>query len=524
MKKTKIKIKGEKKILLTVFKLLAVIVLLVVQISFMLLIYSTANGLYKYASFVFDILKLCMVLYILYNHTSLAYKISWILFITFLPVVGVVAYFLWGNSKLRGKKEKKFRKIRTETTKLLNETDSILKEIEEIDKYKYNQVRYMQNVTGYPLYKNEGLEYFELGEKFFDSLKKDLLKAKKYILMEFYILSSGKLWDEIFEILKKKAKDGVNIKIIIDSLGCIKAMPKNIKNILNEYGIEVEIFNPPSPIISGYINYRDHRKIVVIDGIISYTGGVNIADEYVNAVERFGHWKDVGIKIKGEPSWSFALMFLRNLEESSSKEVDYEWYKKITDEMLINTPKSNLKGYVLPFCDGPDNFKNPIESMYIQTINYAKEYVYITTPYFIISEELLKALLTSARSGVDIRVILPHIPDKKLVQIATRSYYDILLEAGVKVYEYEPGFIHSKTFVVDDEVCIVGTANLDFRSTHLNFECLAWTYKTGVELDVKKDFLNILDYCIEIDKKQWKNRKFLTKIAEAIISAFSPML
>lgn len=519
----KIRDKGEKKLILTIFKIIAVIVLVAIQIFFMTLVYTTAQGIYKYASFVFDIIKLILILYILYNHSSPEYKISWILLITFLPVVGVVVYFLWGNSKLRKKKEREFRKIRVDTSEHLHNSQDILEEIKQNDKYKYNQINYMNKVTGYPVYNNEGIEYFQLGEQFFESLKEDLKKAKKYILIEFFILSSGQLWDEIFEILKQKASEGVKIKIIIDSVGCLKRKPKKFKEQLSSYGIEVRVFNPLSPVISGYINYRDHRKIVVIDGVIAYTGGVNIADEYANIIERFGHWKDVGIKVVGKPCWSFAVMFLRNLEQTAKRKIDYEWYESISNEMLT-TVNVKKEGYIVPICDGPDNRKNPIQSLYVQTINYAKDYVYITTPYFVISQDLLEAILTAARSGVDVRVILPHIPDKKLVQVATRSYYDVLLEAGVKVYEYKPGFIHSKTFIADDNTSIVGTANLDFRSAHLNFECLAWTYKTGIEKDIKNDFLQMLDYCVEVDLENWKKRKFITKVAEAVIFAFAPML
>ena len=215
-------------------------------------------------------------------------------------------------------------------------------------------------------------------------------------------------------------------------------------------------------------------------------------------------------------------MTLRTIESIDKKRIDYEWYKKIAEEQTEDLSKKD--GYVLAYADGPDNRKNPIESVFIQTINYAKKYLYITTPYFIISEPILTALLNSARSGVDVRVILPHIPDKKMVQIVTRSYYEVLLEAGVKVYEYKPGFVHSKTFVADDDTAIIGTANLDFRSTHLNFECSLYTYKTGEELKVKQDFESMLDKCIEVNLEEIKNRPLLVKATEAFLSAFSPML
>ncbi|MDO4283256.1 MAG: cardiolipin synthase [Clostridia bacterium] len=523
MKKNKKK--GEKKRFVTILKIASVIILFLIQIAFMLLLYTTGKGIYKYARVVYEMIKIGAILYLLYRHDSSAYKISWILFITFMPVVGLIVFFLWGNSKLRKKKELEIRRVRVETENMLRDSDQISEEIAKFDKFKANQVKYTTNITGYPVYRNQGVQYFSIGEEFFQSLKKDLQKAEKYILVEFYIIAQGKLYDEIFEILKAKVREGVRVQLIVDSLGAMFRFPKNVREELEEEGIEIYVFNKLSAPLSGYINYRDHRKIVVIDGVCSYTGGVNLADEYANIIERFGHWKDVGIKITGEATWSFTLMFLRALEQMTEKEIDYEWYQKIGEESIKKWNLQEKKqGYVLPCADGPDNRKNPIESIYIQTINYAKDYIYITTPYFVISEALLTALLNSARSGVDVRIILPHIPDKKMVQRVTRSYYEVLLEAGIKVYEYKPGFIHSKTFVADDNTAIVGTANLDFRSMHLNFECINWMYQTGEEMKVKQDFEEMLKNCIEIDLNEWKKRSIFKKVWEAILTAFAPMM
>ncbi|MEG2310664.1 MAG: cardiolipin synthase [Clostridia bacterium] len=512
---------GEKKLLLTISKIVAVILLIFLQIAVMTLFYTTARNIYNYARIVYDIVRIAMVLHLLYRHDSVAYKISWMLFILFMPVVGMLVYLLWGNSKLRRKKEKEFKKIRCETMSTLYDCSSVKNEIKAIDKYKYNQVEFTSKITGYPIYKNQGIKYFKNGEEYFCSFFEDLKKAQKYILLEFYILSSGKLWDKTLEILKEKVKNGVKVQIIIDSLGCIFRKPKSFIDKMSKYGIQIYIFNPFTPLISGYINYRDHRKIVVIDGIIAYTGGINLADEYANIIERFGYWKDVGIKVEGNAAWSFTLMFLRAMQSINNVELDYMWYKNVSNNLSLTQPSI---GYVHPFADGPDNRKNPLESVFIQTINYAKDYVYITTPYFVVSESVLNALLNSARGGVDVRVIFPHIPDKKLVQVVTRSFYEVLLEAGVKVYEYKPGFIHSKTFVADDDTSIVGSANLDFRSMHLNFESLLWSYKTGEEKMLKKDFKNMLTECVEIDIDEWLKRPFYKKILEAIMSAFAPML
>lgn len=516
--------KGEKNRVLTLVKILLVLILLGVQVAFIVAMYSTTKVIYTYARYIFELLKIVTVAYILYRHDSASYKISWIVFITFLPIVGILAYFLWGNSKLRKKIAKKIKKIRVDTESILSTSEEVKEKLKFEDKYKYNQVNYLNKISGYPVYFNQGLEYFDIGEKFFDSLISDLENAKDYIFIEFFIISSGKLWDRTFEVLRKKALQGVEVKIIIDSLGSLGKKPKNFKEEMKKYNISVCEFNPFSPIINGYINYRDHRKIIVIDGVVAYTGGVNLADEYANLIERFGYWKDVGIKVEGEAVNSFLVMFLRNLEESTKDVVDYMKYLKIAEKNRKNIKYKEHTGYILPFADGPDNRKNPIENIYIQTINYSKNYVYMTTPYFIVSETILNAILNSARSGVDVRIIVPHIPDKKLVNAVTKSYYEVLLEAGARVYEYKPGFIHSKTFVADDDTAIVGTANIDFRSMNLNFECTTFNYKTGIEKDVRQDFENMLKECIEINLEEWKNRPLRTKMLEGLMAAFSPML
>ena len=516
-KMPKIKKKGEKNAIVTLFKIVAVILLFVLQIGIMLLLYSTTRTIYNYARYIFEVIRIISVVYLLYRHDTAAYKVSWILFIMFFPVVGLVSYVLWGNSKLKREKKEELNKVQEDTKDMLKSSDEI---INELDKHNAKLVNYATKVTGYPIYKNEGVEFFEIGEKFFESLKNDIKNAKKYILIEFYIFSKGKLWDEVFEILKEKAKEGVRVEIIYDSFGCLFRMPKNYKKDWDECGFKYYKFNPFTPVINGYINYRDHRKIVCIDGKIAYTGGVNLADEYVNAIERYGHWKDGGIKVLGKATWSFVLMFLRQKEQISKENIDYLWYK--SDE--VKDTEKETKGYILPFADGPDNRKRPTENILIQTIGKATDYIYLNTPYFIPSEVLLNSVLNAARSGVDVRIVTPHIPDKKLVQIATRASYEVLLEAGVKVYEYKPGFIHSKTLISDDTTAIIGTSNLDFRSMHLNFECNAWLYKTGEELAIKEDFLNMTKKCVEVKLDEWKKRPLKLKWMEAFVSGFAPML
>lgn len=527
-KKTKKRVKrGERNIITTTIKVAVSLLILALQLFMIYFIYSSENyisiyykGIYESVS---NIIKAIGIIYILYTHEKPAYKIPWIILFAFLPIFAMVIYFLYGKSKMN----KRLKKAREETLNassyLLPNDDSILEEIKKKDKMVYRRAKYLQVTTSFPICKNEGIEYFALGEEYFEKLIQDLKKAEKYILIEYFIIAKGKLWNEIYEVLKQKAATGVEVSIIADEWGSIMRYPKHFFSEAFKYGIEIYRFNPIRYGISNYMNYRDHRKIVVIDGVIGYTGGVNIADEYINQNNRFGHWKDNGVRITGEVVKSLTLSFLRHLQLASKTKVDYDWYVSQIDENVPSC-KNNQKGYVQYYSDGPDNRKNPGESAYIQMLNTAKKYVYIYTPYFVVSDEVLNAILNASRSGIDVRIITPHIADKWYVHITTRSYYEVLLKAGVKVYEYEPGFLHGKTMLSDDNTCIIGSMNLDFRSSNLNYECSVMTYNTGVEKDIKSDFINTMDKCIEIKLEQVQKRNIFVRMIEAILNAFAPLM
>lgn len=515
--------KAENLIIRTVLKSIVVIILFALQLLVFWSVFKMTDFAYDSKYYIYNFVRISSVIYLLSRHDSALYKLSWILFIMFMPVLGICVYVLWGNSKIRKMKQIQIKEIENKTNYLLDGTYEIDKRVKNKNKLVYNMLQYVQNITSYPVCSNVSSKYYDLGEKLFEDLKEDIKNAKKYIFLEFYIIDKGKLTDEIFELLKQKVKEGVEVKIIYDSYGCIGKFKKEKRQELIDAGIEVHVFNPMSILINSYLNNRLHRKIISIDGKISYTGGINLADEYANIKEKFGHWKDVGIRFEGEVSWNFTLIFLRDLEFINEKIfIDYDRYKNISNEYIKDM--HSTKGIAVAIADGPNNRKNPVETIYMQTINTARDYVYITTPYFAISEEMLASLLNAARSGVDIRIILPHIPDKKIVQMVTRSYYEVLLSAGIKVYEYKPGFIHSKTFVADDNLAIVGTSNMDYRSMNLNYECVSMIYNTGTEIKIKEDFINMItSSCIEVTYKDWMKRPFLSKVIETILTAFSTM-
>ena len=513
--------RGEKNIWVMLIKLAISLIVLTVQIVIFYVIFKGSAVLSAYFTTGTKVLQVVVVLYILYGHERLAYKIPWLIMIMFLPVAGIIIYFLWGATKVG----KKMRQARDRTIAnshhLLRDDNKLVEELSSIDKQTSKQVRLLKELSKYPVYANEGIEYLDIGETCFERILEDIKNAKKYILIEFFIIAKGSLWDRIYDALEQKLKEGVKVTIMADGWGSFLRYPKTKMDHLESLGANIKKYNPLRFGINTYINYRDHRKIVVIDGVIAYTGGINIADEYTNEQIRFGHWKDNGIRVVGKSVESYLVAFLKNYEIATNTTPDYKWY---FDNKGEAKEIQESHGYNMFFTDGPDNRKNPAESVYIQILNAAKDYVYIYTPYFVASPELLTAILNASYSGVDVRIITPHKPDKWYMHLTTRSYYEVLIESGVKVYEYLPGFLHAKTFVSDDATAIVGSINLDYRSLNLNYECGAWMYKTGTEIDVKQDYINTLEKCKKVSLEEIRNRNILVKMLEAIVNTFAPLL
>jgi len=512
---------GEKNIFGAIIKIIVSVVVFAVQLLIFYMMYMGSVEFTKTFSVASILLQLALVLYVLYGRERLAYKIPWLVFIMFFPVAGIIIYFLWGQRNV----SRKLKKARNETIAnshyLLSDDSTLVNTIEETDKLISRQVKLIKKLSSYPIYNNEALKYYDIGEKCFEDILIDLKQAKKYILIEFFILAKGKLFDRIYQILEEKAKNGVKIIIIADGWGSFFRYPKEQLSKLEELGVIIKKYNPLRFGINTYINYRDHRKIVVIDGIIGYTGGINIADEYVNEAVRFGHWKDVGVKIEGKPVEAMTIAFLKNYEIASKESPDYAWYinnKEKSENKIIG------KGSTMFFTDGPDNRTNPGENAYISLLNSARKYAYIYTPYFVVSPELLTAILNAANGGVDVRLITPHIPDKWYVHMITRRHYDLLLKAGVKVYEYLPGFLHAKALVSDDNTAIIGSINFDYRSLNLNYECAVWMHNTGIEKDIKEDFLKTAEMSQEIKLEDVRHRNIFVKMMEAVLNTFAPLL
>jgi cardiolipin synthase A/B len=508
------------KLMSTTIKFLSVIFLVFIQIKLSEIQYKGNTDSIIFFNGAIEILKAIIVLHIIYKLQSPSYKMLWIILIMFFPLPGLLLYVFFGSTKISNSFQSKIDKEYSDFKKYIDYDKKTCEEIKNINLIRYNQVNYLYNTNSLPLYKNSHTEYFDIGEKYFESMIIDISKAKNYVFVEYYSITEGIMWNRLFELLKQKVLEGVKVYIIVDAVNDFEKLPKNFEIILDEVGIQYRIFNSNVLKINSYFNYRHHRKITVIDGNTTYTGGINIGDEYINIYEKFGHWKDVGIKTIGKPTLSYIIMFIEMWNLSSKdKNLDYQSFvdTNIKDEKMTN-------GYIMPYFDGPDNSSNLAKNLYIQIINTAKEYVYITTPYLILDNEIITSLVNSAKSGVDVRIITPYIPDKKFVHLTSQSFYQILLESGVKIYEYKPGFIHSKVFVTDDELVTVGTINLDFRGLYSHFECGNWIYKTGIELEVKNDFLKTQDVSLKIKLDDWKTRSLFKRLLDKILMTLSPLI
>jgi len=427
-------------------------------------------------------------------------------------------YALWGKTDSKKKLEIKVLAKIHHGAQYLHYDTELAKEYAEKYPTKSRMSRYLET-QHFPLFKNNQIQYFSMGEDIFEAIFEDIIKAEKFIFINFFIVGEGVLWEKMHELLLEKIEMGVQVKFMYDDFGAAMRTSKHFKRNLEEEGIEVAVFNPIHKYTDQlYMNYRSHQKIIVIDGNIGYTGGVNLADEYVNLVNRFGVWKDNAVRVEGDAVWGLTVTFLQMWEICIPVIlIDYNPYRP-TKEFVQN----NVYCHVI--ADGPaNNPNNPIEIIYKQIINYAKKYVYITTPYLIIEDDMKQALMTAAKSGIDVRIITPYIPDKKYVKVLTNYNYGQLLEAGVKIYEFKPGFIHAKT-IINEDCGIVGTINMDYRSFYLHYECGLWMCNREVIDVIKDDLLKTIDVSLEISYMDWKNRPWYLKIYQPLLNLFSTLM
>lgn len=467
------------------------------------------------------IISTALILIEVNRHEETAFKITWIMLIATVPIFGWFFYIYTHTDLMqRGIKaahacaEKEIAPFKPYDVDTIAEMDGF--------HYETSLVKYLSNAAGYSTYKNTSFRYFPIGEDMFEAICQELEKASEFIFMEFFIINAkSRMWEKILSILERKAREGVEVRLMYDGMGCMGIMPRDYNLELEKKGIKTQIFAPVQPLLSTYQNNRDHRKVLVIDGRCAFSGGINIADEYINELERFGHWKDVGFAVQGEAVASYTQMFLTMwCTAEDAVNVDFKHYLS-RSELYSQT---SAKGYVIPFSDTPLDDMPVGRNAYVDILNTSKKYVHIMTPYFVIDEAIFEAMNYAVTRGVDVKLILPGIPDKKTPYCLARSYYKDLIKIGVEVYEYTPGFVHAKATVSDDIRAIVGTINYDYRSLYLHYECASYMVRTdGIE-DIEEDFIDTLAKCRRVTMYDYENYPWFYRFFGRVLRFIAPML
>ncbi len=499
---------------------LIIALMVILQILVLLGSFTLLRSKYPFVWESMNVLGAVVIIFIINRDEPTEFKLSWIIPLCLFPVLGTLIYvFVVGNFGGIGLKAKLDKRIK-ETEGLLFRSEGTELAIQNCPADFRGFAHFMENTSGFPVYHNSVAVYYPLGEDKFADLLTELKKAKKYIFMEYFIIERGIMWNAVLDILKEKVKEGVEVRVMYDGMCSILLLPYKYPEELKKYGIKAKMFAPIVPFLSTTQNNRDHRKIVVIDGKVAFTGGVNLADEYINQVERFGHWKDVAVKITGDAVRSFTVMFLQMWNVSEWGSENYERYLKdiVYEEPLYHD------GFVIPYGETPTRSTEVAKTVYESMINNASRYVHIMTPYFIVGRDFVDSMRYAARRGVEVAMILPHIPDKKVVYYIARTFYPELLRAGIKIYEYTPGFVHAKIFAVDDISATVGTINLDYRSFYHHFECGAFFYDNSVVASVEKDFQNTLLKCQEVTMEYYKKIPVYQKLTGRVTKLLAPLL
>ncbi len=473
---------------------------------------SSLGGWWVYVIYV---IRFAVFVRIISDDTNPSHKIPWLVICLAFPIVGITLYILF-SKKFVSYRQLKMNKKTSVYIEPYIKTNR-LTDFDERNPY-IGQSDCIFKQSKMPLYSSTDTKFFATGEQFFEALKDDLSKAKHFIFMEYFYIRDDKMWSEIFPILQQKVSEGVEVRVMYDDIGSIGKITGRFLKNMRKSGINVVIYNRFIPVISAIHNNRDHRKITVIDGTIGYTGGINIGDEYINHTHPFGYWKDTAVRLEGEGVKNFTIMFLQQFDSQTRKVDDYSKY------LDLDYPKFDNAGYVQPFCDGAKPlFQDQVgENAYLNMINQAKRSITITTPYFIVDYQIENALKLAASRGVEVRLVVPHIPDKKIVYLMTKSNYKRLFSYGVKVYTYTPGFIHSKMIMVDDEVVIVGTMNFDYRSLVHHYEDGVWMYGTKCINDIKADMEQLIAQSQQ-ETAETTNSNIFVRLFCSLISVLSPL-
>lgn len=510
--------KGQKGLFHALFSRLGLIlILLILQIGVLFGMFAKFEQFLPHFFGGTVLFSLIMVLFLLNSRHDPTAKITWLVIIMLLPVFGALLFLYTQSDVGHRALKKRMNQLIRQTKETIPQSEEVMDKLSEENGAVSLLARYIHRSGCYPVYDQTKITYFPMGENKFEEMLRQLEQAKHFIFMEYFIVDEGIMWGRILEILAKKASEGVDVRVMYDGTCEFSTLSRDYPKRLKKLGIKCKVFAPLTPFVSTHYNYRDHRKILVIDGHTAFTGGVNLADEYINHIVKYGHWKDVAIMLKGEAVKSFTLMFLQmwNVDE---KEMDYSQFLKYPVSPV------QTKGYVIPYGDCPLDDDKVGERVYMDILNRAQSYVHIMSPYLILDSEMETAIKFAAERGVDVKIMLPGIPDKAVPYALARTHYASLLQSGVEIYEYTPGFVHAKIFVCDDKEAVVGTINLDYRSLYHHFECAAYMYDVDCIHEIEKDFRATLKKCRRVTKKTMKNDTVSRKIMGVVMKAVAPLM
>lgn len=511
--------KGKRGIIRMIFGRTGIVIsLLLVQVIALFNIFQFLEKLIPYAVGTLAIFTIIMVVYVVNTEHNTNVKMTWIILIMSLPGFGGILYIFIQKEIGHRVLKRRFKLVMKESEKEFIKQDDLMNKLKMRNKGLYNLVRYIENTGAFPVYEKSLTKYFPIGEDAFEEMLIQLRKAEKFIFMEYFIIDEGYMWGQILRILSDKVKEGVEVRVMYDGTCEFILLPHNYPEKLKELGISCKMFAPIRPFLSTHYNYRDHRKILVIDGRVAFTGGINLADEYINRKEVYGHWKDTAIMVQGDSVDSFTLMFLQmwNINE------EHRTY--MTNLYKSQPLKEATKEYVLPFGDSPLDNDKVGQMVYMDILNRAENYVHIMTPYLILDGEMVTALQFAAKRGIDVKIILPYIADKKLIFIQSRSHYKELIKAGIKIYEYTPGFMHAKVFASDDLKAVVGTINLDYRSLYHHFECGVYIEEGLTVLDIERDFNETLKKSQIITMDDIKKYNIIMTMMGKVLRLIAPLM
>ncbi len=500
----------------SLFRVLVILLAAALQLLFHLAVVTWLNDKYAWIESVLHVLSVIITLFIIKNSRHLSSDILWVLLINAFPIPGTIIYLFLGANLSVSKTYRQIKACETDSMRYYTQDKRIMDALKKEDPDRYGQFEYISKSAGYPFYKNTGFDYYPLGEDGYPVMLEELRKAKKFIFMEYFIIEEGQMWDQMLEILEEKVKEGVEVRVMYDDLGSFFVLPGSYAKQLEEKGIKCVPFNRISLLLNIILNHRDHRKIMVIDGKVAFSGGINLADEYINAKEKYGKWKDNVIRITGEAVWSYTVMFLTNWNALRKSDRTFFSYR--------NEPRRGRNdGCIAPYGETPLDDEIHAQNICMNILHGSKEYCYICTPYLIIDTEMINALILTAKRGVDVRIITPGIPDKKIVYQITRSYYGQLIKGGVRIFEYDPGFVHAKVFVSDDKVATVGTVNLDYRSLYLHFENSTYLYGSEKIADIRNDLQSMIEEGHEVTLKEASHGP-ITEFLLSVLRLFAPLM